>query len=316
MGQKIAVIGSGLIGRAWSISFARAGYDIALYDAQPGAAQAAIGFVDSVLADLDRHGLLNGHAPQAVRARIHPVESLAEALAGAIHVQENTPEDLALKIAVFRELDALADADTIIASSTSALLPSRFTADLAGGHRCLVIHPINPPYLVPAVEIVPAPWTSAETMERAGRFMVAAGHAPIIMQREIDGFVMNRLQGALLQEAFRLVAEGYATAEDIDIGIRDGLGLRWAFMGPFETIDLNAPRGVADYIARYEGLYQNLWKTQQYIVEWRGAVGDGIEADRRTRLAESGLGERATWRDRRLMALLAHKRAAGDDIGH
>ena len=136
-----------------------------------------------------------------------------------------------------------------------------------------------------------------------------------MMKREIDGFVMNRLQGALLQEAFRLVAEGYASAEDIDIGIRDGLGLRWSFMGPFETIDLNAPAGVADYIARYEGLYQTLWQTQQHIAPWSGPVARDIESERRSKLPADQLPARAGWRDRRLMALLGHKRESDANIG-
>ena len=315
MGSKVSVIGSGLIGRAWAISYARAGHDVALYDPVPGAAAVAPGFVDSVLADLHANGLLNGHAPDSVQARIAAADTLAAALDGAVHVQEHSPERLDMKIEVFRELDRLAAPGTVLASSTSALLPSRFTKALPGRHRCLVVHPINPPYVVPAVEVVPAPWTSADVVLRTGAFMRAAGHAPIMMQKEIDGFVMNRLQGALLQEAFRLVAEGYATAEDVDIGIRDGLGLRWSFMGPFETIDLNAPAGAAQYIERYEGLYSTLWQTQQHIVPWAGPVADRIEADRRARLPASQLPERGVWRDRRLMALLAHKRDANSKIG-
>ena len=102
---------------------------------------------------------------------------------------------------------------------------------------------------------MPAPWTAAETVERARAFLLAAGQAPIVMKREIDGFVMNRMQGALLEEAFRLVADGYASVEDVDVGIREGLALRWSFMGPFETIDLNAPAGVRDYVERYQGIY-------------------------------------------------------------
>lgn len=315
MGSKVAVIGSGLIGRAWAISYARAGHDVALYDAVAGAAAGALGFVDSVLADLDANGLLNGNPPAVVRARITAADSLAAALDGAIHVQENTPERLDMKIEVFRELDRLAAPETVLASSTSALLPSRFTETLAGRHRCLVVHPINPPYLVPAVEVVPAPWTSPDVVLRTGAFMRAAGHAPIMMQKEIDGFLMNRLQGAVLQEAFRLVAEGYATAEDVDIGIRDGLGLRWSFMGPFETIDLNAPAGASQYIERYEGLYSTLAQTQQHIVPWAGPVAEKIEADRRARLPAAELPARGIWRDRRLMALLAHKRDANSKIG-
>ena len=313
MAEKIAVIGSGLIGRAWSISFARAGYEVALYDAKREAAEAALAFVDSVLADLQGHDLLAGHTPEAVRRRITPARDLRSAVDGAVHVQENTPERIDMKIAVFQELDALAGPDTVLASSTSALLPSAFTETLAGRHRCLVIHPINPPYLVPAVEIVPTPWTAPETVERAARIMRGAGQSPIIMKRELDGFVMNRLQGALLQEAFRLVADGYASVEDVDIGIRDGLGLRWAVMGPFETIDLNAPGGVADYIVRFDGMYQTLWQSQQRVVDWMEASG-AIEAERRMALPAEGLADRATWRDRRLMALLAHKRVAAKDI--
>ena len=143
----------------------------------------------------------------------------------------------------------------MLASSTSAILPSAFTEALKGRARCLVVHPINPPYLIPAAEVVPAPWTDAAVVERAAAFLRAAGHAPIVMKREIDGFVMNRMQGALLEEAFRLVAEGYASVEDVDIGIREGLALRWSFMGPFETIDLNAPGGVRDYAERYQQIY-------------------------------------------------------------
>ena len=315
MADKVAVIGSGLIGRAWAISFSRAGHTVALYDAVEGAAAAALGFIDSVLADLDRNNLLNGHAPTAVRARITAATTLADALRGAVHVQENTPERLDTKIDVFRELDRLAAPDTVLASSTSALLPSSFTETLPGRSRCLVIHPINPPYLVPAVEVVPAPWTDPAVLARAGAFMRAAGHAPIMMQKEIDGFVMNRLQGALLQEAFRLVADGVASTADVDIGIRDGLGLRWSFMGPFETIDLNAPAGVADYIARYEGLYKTLAQTQRHIVSWAGPLAERIEAERREKLPVAELPGRARWRDRRLMALAAHKRSADTDIG-
>lgn len=315
MKDKVAVVGSGLIGRSWAISFSRAGYDVALYDAASGAADAALSFVDAVLADLHRNGLLDGHEPNAVRGRIKVAATLADALRDAVHVQENTPERLDTKIEVFRELDQLAAPETVLASSTSALLPSRFTETLRGRSRCLVVHPINPPYLVPAVEVVPAPWTDVAVLARVSAFMRAAGHAPIMMSKEIDGFVMNRLQGALLQEAFRLVAEGYASTADVDIGIRDGLGLRWSFMGPFETIDLNAPAGVADYIARYEGLYKTLWQTQQHIVPWGGELSERVEAERRQSLAATDLPERARWRDRRLMALVAQKRDANTKIG-
>jgi len=156
--------------------------------------------------------------------------------------------------------------------------------------------------------VVPAPWTAPATVDRTANFMRELGQAPIVMKRELDGFVMNRMQGALLQEAFRLVADGYATTEDIDIGIRDGLGLRWAFMGPFETIDLNAPGGVADYARRFGPLYQRIAAscTEQRV--WSEDLITRIEQQRREKLPAAELAKRSAWRDRMLMEL-ARRRA-------
>ena len=310
-----AVVGSGFIGRAWAISFARAGAHVKLWDAADGAARQAIDYISGVLADLDANGLLNGQSPSVVLERLSAVSTLEEALHGTSYVQENTPEVLATKIEVFKKLDAVADASAILASSTSALLPSRFTETLRGRSRCIVAHPINPPYLIPAAEVVPAPWTSAETIARTRDFLISAGHAPLVMKKELDGFIMNRLQGALLEEAFRLVADGYASVEDVDVGIRDGLALRWSFMGPFETMDLNAPGGVRDYAQRYQGIYENLFTQMQRRVDWTGAVMDKVEPERRKLVPIEKLPERQVWRDKRLMALTAHKRRAGHDIG-
>ena len=310
--MKIAIIGLGLIGRSWAITFARAGHDVRLWDADPAAAGAAVSFIAQTLPDLAAHGLLNGQEPSAVMARLHVFAGLGDALVGADHVQENTPERLDVKLQVHRDLDRLAPANAILASSTSAILPSKFTRELPGRDRCLVCHPINPPHLIPAVEVCPAPWTAPETVSRAADFMRGCGQAPLVMQKEIDGFIMNRLQGALLEEAFRLVADGVASPEDVDIGLRDGLALRWSFMGPFETIDLNAPGGVRDYAERYQGIYAGIFPSVQRRVDWSGPVMDKIESDRAARLPREHLGERQKWRDGRLMALLAHKRRIAD----
>ncbi len=312
---KVALVGLGLVGRAWAISFSRAGHEVAIWDEKPEAIDDALRFVNKALPDLDAHGLLGGEAAVNVRARMRRAHSLEEALDGATHVQENTPEDLPIKKRVFAALDRLADPDAVLASSTSAILPSHFTEGVKGRARCLVAHPINPPYLIPAVEIVPSPWTDRDVVERTAEFMRAAGHAPIVMKREIDGFVINRLQGALLEEAFRLVADGFATTEDVDVAVREGLALRWSFIGPFETIDLNAPGGVRDYAERYEQMYARIFPTTQRRIDWTGPAMDGVEAQRRERLPADQLSERQAWRDRRLMALAAHKRQAEDEIG-
>jgi L-gulonate 3-dehydrogenase len=312
---RVAIIGSGFIGRAWAISFARAGHDVALWDQDPEAPRQAIDFAAAVAPDLAKNDLLAGQDPPQVLARLRPEKTLAAALADAEHVQESALERLDVKKALFGDLDRLAPPTAVVASSSSAILPSLFTEQLPHRERCLVIHPINPPYLIPAAEIVPAPWTSPEIVERARTFLLAAGQAPIVMKRELDGFVMNRMQGALLEEAFRLVADGFATTEDIDVGIREGLALRWSFMGPFETIDLNAPAGVRDYVQRYEGIYSNIFKQTRRRADWAGPVLAQIERERRSKLPADRLGERQKWRDRRLMTLAAHKRRAARDVG-
>ncbi|TPL23505.1 3-hydroxyacyl-CoA dehydrogenase [Mesorhizobium sp. B2-4-9] len=312
---KVAIVGSGFIGRAWAISFARAGHDVRMWDQSPAATGGARDYIEGVLGDLSSNDLLRGQSVDTVLGRIAIAVELEEALAGAIHVQENTPENLDVKREVFSLIDSLAGPQTVIASSTSALLPSKFTDHLQGRHRCLVVHPINPPYLIPAAEVVPAPWTSAETLERTRAFLIDAGHAPLVMKRELDGFIMNRLQGALLEEAFRLVADGYASVEDVDIGIRDGLALRWSFMGPFETIDLNAPGGVRDYVDRYQGIYSNIFPQMLRRVDWAGEVMATVEAERSKRLPRKKLGDRQVWRDRRLMALAAHKKKSDQEFG-
>lgn len=315
MTGTVAIVGTGLVGRAWSIAFARAGWNVRLWDPVAEAPAQALATIECLLADLEAQDMLRGGTAAAVRGRMEAVPTLAEALAGAAWMQENAPEDLAVKRPLWQELDRLAAPETVLASSTSAIVPSRFTEELQDRARCLVCHPINPPYLVPAVECVPAPWTSPETMARAEAVMRGLGQAPIMMKRELDGFVMNRMQGALLEEAFRLVADGYCSVEDVDTGLRDGIALRWSFMGPFETIDLNAPAGVRDYVLRYQQIYERLFPSMQRRVDWAGPALATVERERRERLPEAKLAERQRWRDRRLMALLRHKRKAEDEIG-
>jgi L-gulonate 3-dehydrogenase len=313
--QRVAIVGTGLIGRAWSIAFARAGWEPALWDPVETAPAAALATVDGLLADLETQGMLDGASAATVRARMSTTPDLAAALEGAAWAQENAPEDLEVKRALWRDLDRLAPEGAVLASSTSAIVPSRFTEELAGRARCLTCHPINPPYLVPAVEVVPAPWTDPATTARAAEVMRGIGQAPIVMKKELDGFVMNRMQGALLEEAFRLVADGYCTIEDVDTGLKDGLALRWSFMGPFETIDLNAPAGVRDYVVRYQQIYERLFPSMQRRVDWAGPVLEAVERQRRDRLPADRLADRQRWRDRRLMALLRHKRNAAGEIG-
>lgn len=303
--MKVAVVGAGLIGRAWSIVFARAGFEVGLWDVSPAAARMARSFVRDRLAELKEAGLLQ-EEPAQVLARVWPAETLADALRDAVHVQENGPERVQDKQALFAELDAQAPAETVLASSSSGIPASAFTEGLAGRARCLVAHPVNPPYLVPLVELCPAPWTDAGVVQRTRALMARAGQAPVTVMREVAGFALNRLQGALLAEAFRLVDDGVISPADLDATVKHGLGLRWSFMGPFETIDLNAPGGLADYCARYGELYARLQQEMQPRA-WNQGLIDKLTTARRADLPANMLQVRQEWRDRRLMALLSHK---------
>ncbi len=302
---QVAVIGAGLIGRAWSIVFARAGFEVALWDQFPQAVQPALDFIAERLPELRANGLL-GEEPATVLARIQPMRQLADALRDAAYVQENGPERVDVKIPLFKELDRLARADAILASSTSGIPASAFTEEVRGRHRCLVAHPVNPPYLIPLVEICPAPWTDAATVARTRAIMTEAGQVPATVKKEKDGFALNRLQGALLAEAFRLIAEDAISPTDLDALVKHGLGLRWSFMGPLETIDLNAPGGLADYCDRYGPLYAKM-QEQMTPLDWDEALVGRLQDARRAELPMNMQAVRQEWRDRRLMALLAHK---------
>jgi L-gulonate 3-dehydrogenase len=305
--RRIAVIGSGRIGRAWAIVFARAGFDVNLHDADLAMLDGALPAISASVADLAEFGLIDEPAEQLV-ARITPCTSLADAVRDVELVQENIAEIVEAKRALFTELDRLTKPEALLSSSTSGLPASTFTEGLQGRARCLVGHPVNPPSLVPLVELCGAPWTSPATLERARALYEEAGQKPVLVNREIAGFLLNRLQGALLDEALSLYAQGYASAADLDTVMRDGLAMRWSFMGPFETIDLNAPGGVPDYADRYGGTYRSI-AAGRVPFDWSPDTVAKLDADRRAVLARDDIETRSRWRDRRLMALLAHRRA-------
>ena len=313
MPETVAVVGAGLIGRAWAIVFARAGHTVRLWDGSADALAASLPQLRASLDDLQAQGMIENAA--AIADRVVAADTLGDALDGAMWMQECIAETVDAKTALFADADRYAEPDAILASSSSSIPASKYTEALPGRLRCLVAHPVNPPYLVPLVELCPAPWTDAAVLSRARQVMDGAGMVPVAVNREVEGFVLNRLQGALLAEAFKLVADGVISSADLDKTVKDGLGLRWSFMGPFETIDLNAPGGVADYCRRYGGIYERLQAEQAEVRAWDADTVARIEAERRQELSADALGTRQIWRDRRLMALLKHKTAAGEEFG-
>ena len=303
--KRVAIVGVGLIGRAWAAIFARAGWRVRLTDPHGPTLQAAVGLIRDELHMLARHGLADD--PDGAASRVTVAADLAGAVTDAAFVQENGPENVDQKIAIFAELDRLTPPDAIIASSTSAIVASRFTEHLPGRARCLVGHPVNPPHLIPLVELCGAPWTSQATIDRARNVYRAIGQVPVTVNREINGFILNRLQGALLAEAFRLVGEGYVSAEDLDCTVKDGLGLRWSFLGPLETIELNAPAGIPDYCARYTGFYKELAAASAGPDVYQSPNVDLVIAAWPHTATPQRIAELTVDRNERLAALAAHK---------
>ena len=303
--RNVAIVGSGLIGRAWAAIFARAGWKVRLTDPHIPTLKAAPRLIRDELHALARHGLASD--PDGAVARISTAASLQEALIDVEFVQENGPEIVEDKRTIFAQLDRLAPPDALLVSSTSAITASRFTETLPGRARCLVGHPVNPPHLIPLVELCGAPWTSPDAIDRARKIYREIGQVPVTINREIPGFVLNRLQGALLAEAFRLVGEGYISAEDLDHTVKDGLGLRWSFLGPLETIELNAPGGIPDYCGRYTGFYKELASTAARAEVYQSPNVDRVIAAWPHQPTPERIAALTQRRNERLAALAAHK---------
>ena len=228
--QKIARItslGGGPIGGGWAAHFLARGYDVTLYLHDAGEAAAFEAILETAWKSLTDLGL----APGASRDRLRVVTDLRQAVEDAQFVQESAPENLPLKRALYAQLGRLVPPEVVIGSSTSGLTMTEIQAECATPQRCVIGHPFNPPYLLPLVEIVGGRLTDPAAVKWAGAFYDCAGKAPLIMKKEIPGFVATRLQEALWREALHMVANGEATAADIDIALINGPAPRMAIQG-------------------------------------------------------------------------------------
>ncbi|XP_037081998.1 lambda-crystallin homolog isoform X1 [Pollicipes pollicipes] len=307
-GKKVGIVGSGLIGRSWAMLFAGAGYQVSLFDAVDSQIPGALDDIRSQLDQMERHGMLRGDltADQQLQL-ITGAKDLAECVSGAVHVQECVPERLELKQQVFEQLDRLTDGSTVLSSSTSCLGSSKFTQTLQHRSSCLVAHPVNPPFYVPLVELVPAPWTDPEVVRRTRELMLEIGQDPVTLGKEMPGFALNRIQYAILNECWRLIADGVLDVQDVDSLMKSGLGPRYAFMGPLETAHLNA-EGMANYCDRYSKTVFSVSETFGPVPRMEGKLAEEVDTQMTRIVPLEKLQERRAWRDARLAALARLKK--------
>ena len=306
---RIAVIGAGSMGVAWSIVFARSGHAVTLYDPVADRLPAARAELAARVTELARRQLISANVEEML-ARVSLVSDLGAAVSGADYVQECAPERLDLKQALFGELGRLTSSSAVLASSSSAIPISQVAAQLPERGRCLVVHPLNPPFLLDVVEIVPANFTHADVTARAAAMLERAGMAPVTLEKEIEGFLFNRLQGALLREAYCLVRDGVASVEEVDRAITEGLGMRWAVLGVFETVDVNTRGGIQSHAEKLGPAYARMGAERGQNDPWTPELVARVAGERRALLPLERWEERVRWRDRRLMDIAALKRSA------
>ena len=296
----IAVVGAGTIGLSWAALFASKGHDVRLHDPRPDLQE----LLDAAAVELSE--VLSG----SWRGRIVLEPDLEAAVTGVDVVQENGPERLDLKQVLFARIEAAAPPEALLLSSTSGLMPSDIGADLTAPGRVVVGHPFNPPHVVPLVEVVPGAQTPAATVEAAAAFYRSLGKVPVVLHKEIGGFVANRLQSALFRESVHLVLEGVVTPEELDMVVTESVGVRWATAGPFESYHLGGgPGGIRNLLEHLGPGMQERWRTLGQP-ELTPELVDRVSTSTEERFADQPYAQRTAARDRAQLAVLAAREAA------
>ncbi len=279
--ERVAIIGTGVIGASWAALFAAHGFEVCATDPRPNFADDLRRSVDKCWGSLIRQGLVvDGASPDTITT----TNTAAAACDGATFVQENAPERIELKLELYRDLDLATEPEVVIASSSSGLMPT----DLQRGcqshpERVLIGHPFNPPHLVPLVEVVGGSATSAAAIATAMQMYADIGKSPIHIRAELPGHVTNRLQAALWREAYWLVEQGVVTVAEVDQAISSGPGLRWALLGPFATQHTSGGAGGLAHVLEHLGPPMVAWwetfESAKWTPELRASLVAGVDSE-------------------------------------
>jgi len=287
---RVGCVGAGVMGHSWATLFAVKGYQVALQDISEDNLERAMGWIKTALDLMAEKTVIQPSEVKPALSRIHPTTDLSEAVGEADFVLESVYEDYGAKRDIFRDMDSHAPEDAILATGSSWLLITEIQKATGRPERCVGAHGFNPPHLVPLVEIVPGEATSPETVERTRALMEGLGKTPIVVRKEVAGYLGNRIQSAVHQAARDIVESGIATVEEVDLAVSTGIGLRWALYGPFAVTYFNTPShlidryGISGLVA--EGFQEHsLMKGRTFdeMVRWRnGKLMDMLRVLERT----------------------------------
>jgi ketoreductase RED1 len=307
--RSVAVVGAGLIGLSWATLFAAHGRQVALTDPRPDLREV----LDHSVPQFARTLPGGPRDPEEILGRIEVAPDLEAAVAGAGVVQENGPERIDLKRELFARMEAVAPGDALILSSTSGLMPTDLARDMTTPGRLLVGHPFNPPHVLPLVEIVPGERTEQWAVDAAVEFYRGLGKQPVVLHKEMPGFVANRLQSAIFKECVHLVLEGVVDVAELDQVVTESLGVRWSTQGPFQSMHLGGGPGGLRHLFEHLGPgMARRWKSlgqPELTPETIETISSQVEERFRGR----GYEEMTEARDRAQLAVLAAREAAREE---
>jgi len=303
--KNVACVGAGLIGQGWATLFAAAGYAVVMQDLSDDKLNSAAEQVSYNLKQLEDNGRLYHDTAAGACKHIQTTLSLAEAVNRADYILESVPDDYTAKKTVFKKMDALAPGDTILASSSSGLLMSEIQTGLARPERCLLVHPCLPVHLLPLVEVVGGDRTAPAAVEITCRLMETIGKTPVRLKKEVSGYIVNRLQAAILREAVDLVANGVASAEEVDQAFCTGIGMRDPFVGPLLRAYL-AGEGIENFVANYSESYRLRWESMATWDTMSSSVREILvnSVNEMPIVRKNSLEKIKNWRDKMLMEIL------------
>lgn len=303
--SRVACVGAGLVGQGWATIFLSRGLEVIMQDISQEMLNESMKHILLNLKFLETKGLVQKGSVEAGQGRIKTTTNIADACGHADYVQESVPDTYEIKKRVFEEMDSAAPAHAILASSTSGLLMTDIQEVATRPERCVLVHPMLPVHLIPTVEIAGGEKTSSTTVQEAREFMERMGKSPVVLRREVPGYIINRLQAALLREAIDLVDKGIASPEEVDKAFCRGIGLRDPIVGPFLRMHI-AGNGIEDFIENFAQSYRYRWETME---TWTSIPSSAIEAVvKGTKsmdiVCKKSLGEMRAWRDEMLTKIL------------